>query len=589
MMKINFHLTLRQRTALAYILLFIIAIGGMNAFLARLSTENLENTLREHLLTETRLLAQSTGALMQNGADAAQIETYIRQSATLSGTRATVILPDGSVLAESSLDPNQMENHHSRPEFQKALAGQETTLTHFSDTLATPMLYAAVPVKENNQVIAVVRLAMPMKQIEEQEQAIRTTILIVAGVVTIFGILLAALLTAYTTHPLRRLTENVQRITPLGGEPPLDKHSLDEISRLEHAFNRLENRLKAQTVQFQVEQAKLSSILEQMTDGILIVDQAGLVQLINPAAQKIFQVSAAQASGQSLITVARQHQLVELWRKAQLSSTTQSITLETNLEHLFIQAIASPLAEAMPGSTLVVVQDLTRLRKLEMVRRDFVSNVSHELRTPLASLKALTETLQEGALEDPPAARRFLQRMDHEIDNLTQMVRELLELSRIESGKVPLQRRMISPQELATPAVERMQMQAERAGLTTHLEIPTDLPAVNADPDRVEQVLVNLLHNAIKFTPAGGKIWIGAHLEKGTVVFSVRDTGVGIAAEALPRIFERFYKADRSRTGGGTGLGLSIARHIIEAHNGRIWATSEIDKGSTFYFSLPLS
>ncbi|HZU86023.1 MAG TPA: ATP-binding protein [Anaerolineaceae bacterium] len=584
------HLSLRWRTALAYILLFIVAIGGLSIYLAKLSTDNLQNALRDHLLTETRLLAQQTGAMLQGGSTPAQIEEYIRQSASLSGSRVTIILPDGSVLAESSLDPVQMENHHSRPEFQQALAGQEATDIHFSDTLATQMLYTAVPVKQDGQVTAVVRMALPMKQIEAQLQTIRLTILIAAGLVILLGILLSILLTAYTTQPLRRLTDNVLRITPAEGnsEPQVTSRRMDEIRRLEHAFNRLENQLKAQVNQFQAKQATLTTILEQMTDGILIIDQDGTLQHINPAALTIFHITAADPAGQSLTSVVRQHQLVDLWRKSLHSGQTHSTTIEISLESLFIQAIASPLGEAMPGSTLVVIQDLTRLRHLEMVRRDFVSNVSHELRTPLASLKALTETLQEGALEDPPAARRFLQRMEHEIDNLTQMVRELLELSRIESGKVPLVRRMILPQELASPAVERMQMQAERAGLKMHLEIPADLPQVNADPERVEQVLVNLLHNAIKFTPQGGEIYVGARPDKGTIVFSVRDTGVGMDAEALPRIFERFYKADRSRAGGGTGLGLSIARHIIEAHNGRIWATSEIGKGSTFYFSLPL-
>ena len=239
--------------------------------------------------------------------------------------------------------------------------------------------------------------------------------------------------------------------------------------------------------------------------------------------------------------------------------------------------------------TLLVFQDLTRVRKLETVRRDFVSNVSHELRTPLASLKALTETLQEGALEDPPAARRFLKRMETEIDNLTQMVRELLELSRIESGRIPLNRKPIDPCALAAPAVERLQVQAERAGLRLAMDCPDALPQVLADAERIEQVLVNLIHNAIKFTPAGGSIDLSAEQVADKVVFSVRDSGVGIPAEVLPRIFERFYKVDQARTGGGTGLGLSIARHIVDAHGGQIWAESKEKAGSTFSISLPLA
>jgi two-component system phosphate regulon sensor histidine kinase PhoR len=235
----------------------------------------------------------------------------------------------------------------------------------------------------------------------------------------------------------------------------------------------------------------------------------------------------------------------------------------------------------------MVIQDLTRLRKLEVVRRDFVSNVSHELRTPLASLKLLTETLQEGALEDLPAARKFLIQMENEIDNLTQLVRELLELSRIESGRVPLERKAIAPCDVVSPAVERMEIQANRAGLQVKFECPTDMPDIYADPDRVEQVLVNLLHNAIKFTPPGGMITVSAYHDPGRVVFRVSDSGVGIAQADLERIFERFYKSDRARSSGGTGLGLSIARHIIESHGGKIWAESTPGSGSIFFFSIP--
>jgi two-component system phosphate regulon sensor histidine kinase PhoR len=232
---------------------------------------------------------------------------------------------------------------------------------------------------------------------------------------------------------------------------------------------------------------------------------------------------------------------------------------------------------------------LTRVRRLETVRRDFISNVSHELRTPLASLKALTETLQQGALEDPPAARRFLGRIETEVDALTQMAQELLELTRIESGQVPLEFIAAAPQDLLASAVERMRAQAERAGVGLRTECPSGLPEVRTDPPRLEQVLVNLIHNAVKFTRPGGEVVLSAQLAGEFVCFSVRDTGVGISADDLPRIFERFYKADRARSGGGTGLGLSICRHLVEAHGGRIWAESEEGRGSTFYFTLPLS
>ena len=222
--------------------------------------------------------------------------------------------------------------------------------------------------------------------------------------------------------------------------------------------------------------------------------------------------------------------------------------------------------------------------------REFVGNVSHELRTPLASLKALAETLEEGALDDPPAARDFLAQMHVEVDSLTQLVQELLELSRIESGQVPLKRESISPKDLLHTAERRLRRQAERLGLTLAVadESDTPLPDVSADPHLVERVLLNLVHNALKFTPHGGSVHLSASPHPAGVSFSVQDTGIGLPAEELDRIFERFHKVDRSRASRGTGLGLAIAKHIVQAHGGTIWAQSEGDShGTTIRFTLP--
>jgi two-component system phosphate regulon sensor histidine kinase PhoR len=324
-----------------------------------------------------------------------------------------------------------------------------------------------------------------------------------------------------------------------------------------------------------------------------MVDPQGRVRLLNAVAEGMFGVKETEALGRSLVEVLRHHQLVELWQVCKESSEPQTITLELPAKRLYLQAIASPLGDLLAGHVLLVFQDLTRVRRLETIRQDFISNISHELRTPLASLKALTETLIDGALDDPPAARRFLGQIETEVDSLTHIVLELLELSRIESGRVPLQIQRFSPQKLINGAYERLRLQAERAALTVVLEFAPELPQVMADPPRMEQVLINLIHNAIKFTPVGGTITLRARLSSNTqsgkdeVIFEVEDSGVGIPSDDLPRIFERFYKADRSRTGGGTGLGLAIARHLVEAHKGHIWAESVERKGSTFYFSLP--
>ncbi|MCC6985933.1 MAG: hypothetical protein IT309_05875, partial [Anaerolineales bacterium] len=260
-------------------------------------------------------------------------------------------------------------------------------------------------------------------------------------------------------------------------------------------------------------------------------------------------------------------------------------TVELPSRKLMLQLTVIP--DEHEGGSLLLAQDMTQVRKLEMVRRDFISNVSHELRTPLASLKALTETLQSGALLDLEAGPRFLERIHTEVDALTQMTQELLDLSRIESGQVQLNYESLSPRKLIHSAAERMKAQIERARLKLDVECEDSLPNIMADRNRLEQVLVNLIHNAVKFNKPGGSIRLGVETTPGGVRCAVRDTGSGIPAESLTRIFERFYRVDSSRTGSGTGLGLSISKHIIEAHGGKIWAESDEGRGSSFFFEIP--
>ncbi|MCS6993185.1 MAG: cell wall metabolism sensor histidine kinase WalK [Anaerolineales bacterium] len=376
---------------------------------------------------------------------------------------------------------------------------------------------------------------------------------------------------------LRRVSESQRPSAELSADT-------QHIETLSSAVQTLMERYESRLENLQTETARLAAILDQITDGVLIVDEEGTIQMSNPGAEKLF---GENLVGRSVIAALRHHQLVEIWRKARRRGEPQSESLELPNSRRFLQLTAIP--DPVTGSSLLMVQDLTRLRRLETVRRDFISNVSHELRTPLASLKALVETLTDGALEDPPAARRFLARIQTEVDALTQMASELLELTRIESGQVPLQIQPVSPSQLLCSAADRMRTQAERAGLELTVETASNLPTIPADFARLEQVLVNLIHNAIKFTPPGGQIRLYARLDGKYLRFDVSDTGVGIHPDDLPRIFERFYKADRARTkGGGTGLGLSIARHIVEAHGGKIWVESELEKGSTFYFTIPV-
>jgi two-component system phosphate regulon sensor histidine kinase PhoR len=574
------------RIAVPYLILVILILAALGTFLSDFMENEYINQLTANQMASTRLYANQLVTVLDQGEPYPGLQDLTGQTSFLLNARVTVLLPDGTVIADSERDASTLENHLDRPEVSGAIAGQEVSEIRYSDTLRARLLYTATPIHQEGQVIGVARISISLASIEASTNSFRKIIFLTAGITALLVILLAFGISYQTIRPLRSLTEDVTRLESGKYVETIPGRRLDEIGRLTNAFHRMAGQISLQIKELSTERSKLSAVLSTMADAILIIDAEGRIELINPAAERIFSTSASEAMGKSLAEVIRHHIVFDLWHKTLSTGEQQMTALETP-NRLVLQAISTPLDDDAAGRTLLVFQDYTRMRRLETVRRDFISNVSHELRTPLASLKALTETVQETILEDPPAARRFLERMTVEIDNLTQLVQELLELSRIESGRVPLERAPISPRELVQTAAERMRIQAERSRLSLKVDCPEDLPRVNVDAGRMEQVLVNLIHNAIKFTHPGGSILIRSWLQENDVILAISDTGVGIAEEDLKRIFERFYKADRARSGGGTGLGLSIARHLVESHGGRIWAESELGKGSTFYISLP--
>jgi two-component system phosphate regulon sensor histidine kinase PhoR len=581
--------SIRWRIAVPYALAFTVIILGLGFYLARFFRQAELGDLERELAAESRLLADILANRMDSPTGTIDLDTQAVEWSQILGARVTIVSPDGTVLGESHEDRATMDNHLQRPEIQESLSSGVGRSIRFSSTVGFDLMYVAVPVHSEDVLLGFVRVAIPLEQIEARMEHLQRTLLITTLVAALLVVALAMLISSYTTRPLRSLTRSVQSMSI---DDLIDSPSTttkDEVGQLASAFISLGAQLQNQIGALEAERTKLVSVLDQMTDGVLIIDAQGQVQLVNPAAQRIFGISERSALGNSIAEVIRHHQLVELWKLCQETGQSQVTSVDLTSRRMLLQSTAIPLSQALPGSVLMVFQDLTQVRRLENIRRDFVSNISHELRTPLASLKALTETLQESALDDPPAARRFLSRMETEVDSLSLMVQELLELSRIESGKVPLQLEPVGPTGLLTAAVGRLGLQAERAGLQISIQSMEDLPSVLADPRRIEQVVTNLLHNAIKFTPPGGRIELAAEQAGDMIQFSVRDTGAGISTESLPRIFERFYKADQSRTGGGTGLGLAITRHLVEAHGGRVWAESVEGQGATFYFTLPVA
>jgi len=578
---------IRRRIAIPYMVLILLAMLALVLYLSNLVRQAYQDDLRDQLAAEARLIGDALARAPEWAQPDGYLDGQASHYAQLLDARVTLIATDGTVVGESHEDRAQMDNHLYRPEVQRALETGQGSTIRFSRTIGYEMMYVAVPVRDGEDVLGIARVALPLREIEANVAHLRRAVLVAALLTTASAMALAVLIAEQTARPVRQLTEVVERMADGDLGARLLPTTRDEIGTLTGAFNRMSDRLRAMIVTLTEERGRLSAVLDNMADGVLITDSDGLVRLINPAAARLLDIDMHEAMGRSFAQVARDHRIIALWQRCRERDAEEIEAVEVGRQGPFLQAIVTPLWDADPHACLVILQDLTRIRRLESVRRDFISNISHELRTPLASLKALVETLRDGALlDDPPAARRFLDRMETEVDALAQMVQELLELARIESGQAPFKLKPVAVGDVVLPAVDRLRAQAERAGLELRVELAPDLPLIRADAERMQQVFTNLVHNAIKFTPPGGEVTVSADTAGEELFVSVRDTGVGIPADDLPRIFERFYKADRARSGGGTGLGLAISKHIVQAHGGRIWVESAESRGSTFYVAL---
>jgi two-component system phosphate regulon sensor histidine kinase PhoR len=545
------------------------------------------NNLRSQLESEARLVAQASlpGFVAQ---DNNALDTLAKTTRDQINSRVTIISSDGTVLGDSEHDPMTMENHATRPEVIEALAEGVGASTRYSTTLGQQMLYVAVPITSQGTVIGISRVALPLIEVQNY---INRLILIVATsmvITTLLAILVAVLVARTTTQPIRQLTQAARRIASGELEQKIPVLTIDESGQLAKAFNEMSSSLKDLVAEISDEKSKLATILSNMADGVIMTDNEGRVLLANHAAERMFDFEEKKVIGKHLIETVRDYEIDRALKSCLETSKEYTAQLEFGPGKRFLRVIAVPLMTDGLTGALLLFQDLTELKGLQTMRRELVGNISHELRTPLAGIKAIIETLQDGAVDDKKAARDFLSRVDSEVDRMMQMVTELTELSRIESGRGDLKMEMLALNSLVEEVIARFKPQAERKTVALSAELFTDLPIIRADKDRIYQVITNLVHNAIKFTHSGGCVVISTEVSENSVLVKVSDTGVGISREDLARIFERFYKADKARSGEGAGLGLAIAKHVVQAHGGNICVESEEGKGSTFFFNLPL-
>jgi len=561
-------------------------MGILGVYLTNFAGDIQLDNLRSHLKKEARIIAEASVPSFLGAGD--DLDALAKTLGKEIETRVTIVAVDGTVLADSQEDPSTMENHSTRPEVKDALEFGLGESIRYSTTLHEQMMYIAVPITTQDSIVGVARVALPLVAVEDSVNRVTLAISLAMVVTTIVAIAAASLIARATTRPIREITRASRRIAAgeLGQKIPI--RTADETGQLAQAFNEMSLNLNKLVGDISAEKTKLQTVLANMADGVIMVDVEGKIVLANQAAQNLFAFQERDATGKPLIEAVHDHEADEVLKLCLRTGQTQTAQFESAISKRFVRVIVVPLVEESLAGALLLFQDFTELRSLQTMRRELVGNISHELRTPLTGIKAMIETLKEGAIDDKQAATDFISRIDSEIDHMTQMVSELTELSRIETGRAELRMASLNVNSLVQEIVARLNPVAERQKVTITTDLATDLAVVRGDGDRIRQVLVNLVHNAVKFNRPGGSVTISTKVDKGSVIVSVSDTGIGISKEELPHVFERFYKGDKARTGGGAGLGLAIAKHIVEAHGGSISAQSEEGKGSTFGFSLPI-
>ena len=537
--------------------------------------------------------------------DAAELRAWTEWMAT-SGARVTVIDNMGQVLADSGHDPETMENHSNRPEIQQAFASGEGQSVRHS-ALGRDLVYRAVRYQPPTGSPVVIRMAFPLSGIDFSLAELRRRLLVAALAIVLVGGAISLIYFRVFTARAEKLQRFAHRVAQGDFRPLPSERSRDELSDLTDALNEAAAWMDGTIRSLSGERNRSSAILRSMVEGVAVIDAQERIVFSNRAFSEILNLDPAAIEGRPVIEVVRNSDLLGLIRRAlkgeeglqtdvaigivQQRSFSITATPVQALEAAGLPGGGAPPSAEKPSGAVVVLHDVSELRRLERVRQDFVANVSHEFKTPLTAIQGFAETLLAGAMDDPRSNRRFLEIIRDHATRLARLTDDLLKLARIEAGKLEVEFFPVQLLEQIERCAEITLLQATRKLITLELNIPPGLPAVRGDASLLREVLQNLLDNAIQYTPEGGHIHVSATAGAREAMITVADTGIGIPLADQERIFERFYRVDaaRSREAGGTGLGLSIAKHIVEAHGGRLWVESEVGHGSRFSFSIPLA
>ena len=585
----------KSKLILSYVFVILVSFAFIAFFLDKNLEENSLHNIQSSLVTQAHLIENQITAESIKKEDLTSLGILVKTLGSKTNCRITVINRIGIVLADSEKskqDILSMENHINRPEVRTALAGDIGIDTRYSSTLKIDMLYVALALKDKKEITGILRLALPLESVQKTLFAIRKIVVIEFIFAIILAFVLGSIVAGNTIRPINRMIHVSRRFSEGDFSRRILQSPKDEIGELANTLNKMAQDIEDKIKEVKTQNQKLAAIFNSMIEGVIVVDKEGHIISINPTIEKIFEVSKKDVEKKAFLEAIRNNDISDVissvLKKGQ--PVLEELTLMYPVRKIS-EVNATPIFDNNEvAGCLVVIHDITEIRKLETVRSDFIANVSHELKTPLTSIKGFIETLLEGALDDKENNRNFLTIIQEHAERLNNLVNDLLSLSHLESKEITLDKENVNLRQLVEGVIIGFKSQLTKRNIEVKDELPATL-SIKADKDRIEQVITNLIDNAIKFNKDKGTIKVYSQDANGKIKIIVEDSGIGIPEKDITRIFERFYRVDkaRSRELGGTGLGLSIVKHIVELHNGCVGVESTEGFGSKFWLILPMS
>ena len=578
----------------SYLLIILISLGAVSGYASIALRHFFLNRTAADLKTQSQLLEKQIARRLFSP-DIASVDSVCKEIGASVLTRITVMLSNGKVVGDSEKNPENMENHGDRPEVIRAAAGQVGTAIRYSRTLEQRMMYVALPLKINDSVKGVLRTSIPLMSVDEELKSVQIRIAFGGCLIAFLASGICLYVSRRISHPIEEMKQVAEHFAKGELEHRLAAPNTKEMAGLADAMNQMAVQLRERIETVISQRNEYEAVLSSMVEGVVAIDMEERILSINRAAANILKNSSHEMKGRTIQEVVRNRELHAFVEETLSSGQTaeRDIVLRQNGERI-LNIRSAPLCNANEKriGTLVVLDDVTHLRHLEEVRRDFVANVSHEIRTPLTAIKGFVETLQNGAVDNPEEAERFLAIIEKHVNRLAAIIEELLLLSKIEREDEirQIQLEEGSVEEVIRASVQTCQAKAEEKNIRIDISCE-DTFSAKADLPLLEQAVVNLLDNAIKYSRENSAVRVETALSDSEIIIKVQDHGMGISKQHLPRLFERFYRVDKARSCklGGTGLGLAIVKHITQAHDGRVTVESALGKGSMFAIHLPRS